>query len=519
MTKPLRVLMLEDCKDDSDLLIQELRRHGYAPTVSRVETSEQMASALDKEHWDVILSDYSLPQFSAPDALTLLKSKGIDLPFIVVSGSIGEDRAISVLKAGAHDFITKGSISRLVPAVEREMRDADDRLARRTAEEALTRYANEVTDLYDNAPCGYHSLGSDGEFIRINKTELSWLGYSHADVIGKKRFVDVLTHTSARAFEKTFERFKKEGCVPEPEYEMVRADGTVIPVLLSVTPVKDSAGNFIMSRSIVFDTSERKRLEEQLRQSQKMDAIGQLAGGVAHDFNNLLTVINGRSQLLLSRLDSSDPMCRELELIYKTGERAATLTRQLLAFGRRQTLAPKILNLNGVIADMEKMLRRLVPENIDMLMVLKPDLGQVRVDAGQIEQVVMNLVINARDAILEQGTITVETGHVVLDRTYAQTHANINPGPYVMLSISDTGCGMSDAVKARVFEPFFTTKEQGKGTGLGLSTVYGIVMQSGGHIDVCSEVGQGTTFKVYLPRVEGSCTDLKPVASNNGARK
>lgn len=249
------------------------------------------------------------------------------------------------------------------------------------------------------------------------------------------------------------------------------------------------------------DITEKRRLEDSLRQSQKMEAIGRLAGGVAHDFNNVLTVIMGYGDFLASKIPRDDPMFKDLEEIKKAAERASSLTHQLLAFSRKQIMSPKVLDLNKVVGNMEKMLKRLIGEDIDMVFIPKENLYRIWADQGQIEQVIMNIVVNARDAMPDGGKITIETANVELDEAYAHAHGNVQRGPHIVLSISDTGIGMDENTKSRIFEPFFTTKEVGKGTGLGLATVYGIVKQTGGDIYVYSEPGKGTTFKIYLPQI------------------
>lgn len=291
-----------------------------------------------------------------------------------------------------------------------------------------------------------------------------------------------------------------------------KKDGTIIDVEITSYPLSfaERRAKLVLSSDVTRrkQTEEALRVsEEQLRQSQKMEAVGKLAGGVAHDFNNLITVINGHTDLSLRRLKPDDVLYRKLETIKEAGERAASLTRQLLAFSRKQILQPKVLDLNQVIVETNKMLQRLIGEDIDLLIGLTPDLGKVKADPGQIEQVLMNLSVNARDAMSKGGKLTIETANVYLDGGYTSRHLSVSPGHYVMLAVSDTGCGMEAETQAHIFEPFFTTKEVGKGTGLGLSTVYGIVRQSGGNIWVYSELNQGTTFKIYLPCVD-SPTEL-----------
>ena len=287
-----------------------------------------------------------------------------------------------------------------------------------------------------------------------------------------------------------------------------------------VQPLRDAEGEVVGVIGVALDITDRRHLADQLRQSQKMQAVGQLAGGVAHDFNNLLMVVKGHAEILLNRIQSGSPLHNNAEQIDKAADRAASLTRQLLAFSRMQVLQARVLDLNEVVGGMTKMFSRVIGENIELTFVPGSRLGRVKADPGQIEQVLLNLVVNARDAMETGGRITIETSNVQLDRDYCAKHHNIEPGPWVMLTVTDTGCGMDAKTQTRIFEPFFTTKAQGKGTGLGLATVYGVVKQSGGFIYVYSEVGHGTTFKVYLPQVVADVDkDVaeKPAAAPSGS--
>jgi len=360
-------------------------------------------------------------------------------------------------------------------------------------------------DLYDQAPVGYCTVSDQDLLIEANLSVATLLGVARDALIKQpiSRFIFKEDQDIYYLFRKQPIRAgKTQAC----ELRMVTIDGTAFWAHLQATVVQDE-GNAPVCHLVMTDITERKqaetereKLEEQLRASQKMEAIGNLAGGIAHDFNNLLSVILCCTDFAMAGVREDDRTRDELLEVKKAGERAVALTRQLLAFSRKQVLQPVVLDLNQITAGVEKMLRRILGEDIDYVQVLAPDLGAVRADPGQIEQVLMNLVVNARDAMPTGGKLTIETSNVDLDEEYAARHVAVKPGPYVRFTVSDTGCGMDTATQARIFEPFFTTKEKGKGTGLGLSTVYGIVAQSGGTIWVCSEPGQGTTFKIYLPR-------------------
>jgi two-component system, cell cycle sensor histidine kinase and response regulator CckA len=306
------------------------------------------------------------------------------------------------------------------------------------------------------------------------------------------------------AVEEEARRFIQEVATPgrpgaRAEWRQRTKTGRIVDVEMAVHEVK--YGGRPATLALLTNISGRRQLQDQLRQAQKMEAVGMLAGGVAHDFNNLLTIITGYSQLILNNMPPNDPSRHSAEQIIKAGERAAALTRQLLAFSRREVQELKVLDLNQLVTGLSAMLRRLIGEDVDLRLALRPDLGRVNADPGQLEQVIMNLVVNARDAMPKGGALTIETANVDLDEDYAGRHIHVKPGPYTMLAVNDTGSGMDAETQARVFEPFFTTKRSGQGTGLGLSTVFGIVKQSGGSVEVCSEPGRGTSIKVYLPRI------------------
>ena len=775
MARPLRVLVIEDSEDDTALLLRALQRGGYEPVARRVETPAAMHYALQQETWDVVLADWNLPQFSALFALEMLKSQGLELPFIIVSGTISEEAAVAAMKAGAHDYVMKSNLGRLVPAIQRELREADDRRARKQAEQALASseerlrlvaratndavrdwdlltngmwwneglsslFGHQAQDIEADVESWYRRLHPDDKdrviascYAAINGGAPTWsesyrfrrADGTYAEVLDRSyivrnvrgqalRLIGAITDLTAiqkahAALQDSEEKFRTVADwtydwetwndpqghqlyispsverisgyrveefladptmlhrivypedharwdqhvidttnntedVSELEFRILTRDGeirwidhicravygsfnhkflgrrasnrditerkhaeverqnalTLLTNVINSTPdlifVKDRDLRTILCNNVfaqslgktpgemightdvengwnpelvhgnpdkgirgfevddrealsgrvvhipaepvnvgseirVFDTckvplrsdtgevmgllgiardiTERKQAEEklrqteeQLRQAQKMEAVGQFAGGVAHDFNNLLTVIMGYTDLLMSKLPTGAPTLVDLNEIRKAAERASWLTRQLLAFSRRQILTPQVLDLNVLIGNFEKLLRRLIGEDVALKTVLAPALARIKADPGQIEQIIMNLVVNARDAMPTGGHLTIETDTVFLDESYPLKAAVVPSGRYVLLAVSDTGCGMDAETQKRIFEPFFTTKEIGKGTGLGLSTVYGIVKQSNGFIWVYSELGRGTTFKIYLPTVD-----------------
>lgn len=400
MTTPLRLLQLEDNPADAELILATLNDGGIPCETSRVDRRDTFVDALKAGKIDLILADYSLPGFDGITALSLAQQLRPDIPFIFVSGTLGEELAIDAMHRGATDYILKQRLGRLVPSLQRAIRELQERQERARVEEAL------------------------------------------------------------------------------------------------------------------------RQSEKQLRQAQKMEAVGRLAGGLAHDFNNLLTVIMGHAQVLLNEMAMEHPFRTKVEEMQKAGDRAATLIRQLLTFSRKQPSTPKVLSVNPLITNFETMMRRLIGEDLELTLALAPQDLRINADPAQVEQVLMNLVVNARDAMPKGGRLRIETAQVELTRT-PMYHVQLPAlGTFVKLSVSDTGSGMSTDTLTHIFEPFFTTKEEGKGTGLGLSTVFGIVTQSGGGIDVTSRIGQGSRFDVYFPSVQShpdpTTPDRAPRSSNRG---
>ena len=606
---------------DAELMEYELGRARIPFTAQRVDTREAFLAALDEFAPDVILSDYTLPRFDGMTALALARERTPSTPLLIVTGSVNEETAVGCMKAGADDYLLKGNLSRIGPAIEaalarqrlqaerkrseaalrrseanlraifenslqcfvlvdrdgtvqafnrtayewllklrgRELRegeriteflpgtsetltaaqegevrrrewaipDVDGNLRwfetsdvpivddtdqvigvclsavnideRKRAEHTLRDSEARYRDLFDNASDLVCVTDLDGTFLYVNQAWHDATGYSD-DELRRMRLADLVQPEQFAGLADAYARVLAGETVGHLDLAFLTRNGTAIAVEGSASSVvKD--GVPVMVRGIWRDVTERKRVDEQLRRAERMQAAGQLAGGVAHEVNNMMTGVIGFGSFVLRSLDPDDPRRADVEEIMKAGNRAADVTRQLLAFTRQQFRRPEILELNHVITGLERMLRRSLSEGHELVLRLREEAARVRMDRGQIEQVLVNLVLNARDAIEGTGRISIETGRMIIDGDYAQRHelVTVPNGAYTVLAVSDTGSGMSPEVQARMFEPFFTTKPVGHGTGLGLSTVYGIVKQSEGFIWAYSEPGQGTTFKIYLP--------------------
>ena len=506
MGQPLRVLSIEDVEDDYLLLMRELRRGGFNVTSERVETPEEVVAAWHREKWDVVLSDYSLPQLDGLTALRLLRQLDPDAAVIIISGTIGEETAVTALHAGARDFMLKTNLTRLVPAIERALDSARVQRQRRAAEHALREREVRFRALVENASDSIVVLDKAGLVTYASPALGHILGIAPDAAVGRSMH-DLMNTTGGTELTQLMNELQAAPHrAHRVEFHTRHRDGAQRVLrgqarnLLSVPAV----AGFVLN---VHDATEEqlaqlalRETEERLRQAQKLDGIGRLAGGVAHDFNNLLSVIRSSAEFLIADIEAGTPQIEDAEEIRKAADRAARLTSQLLAFSRRQVLEPRVLNMNALIESMHGMLQRLIPENVRIVTELQPSVPPVRADQGQMEQVLVNLIVNARDAMPEGGTVRVTTE--VLYDSASNDAAGFPTGPVIVISISDTGLGMTPDVVERIFEPFFTTKG-GRGTGLGLSTVYGIVQQTGGQIRVQSAPGRGTVFRVLLP----ACND------------
>ncbi len=517
----VNLLIVEDSDDDALLLLRQFHRAGLPVEHERVETAADLAAALRRRCPDVVISDYNLPAFDAREALELVQGTGLDIPFILVSGQVGDETAAALMKAGAHDFVLKDRLARLVPAVQRELGEAEDRRRRREAEAALRTSEERFRLLAE------HARDIIFRFRWLPRTDLEYVSPAVAGILGftpeelraePMRLLSLIEPDDRDAIERSWRS-------PEPgslAFRCRRADGGIVWMEQRASALRGDDGQVVAVEGILRDATERvlaeqenARLEHQLRQTERLDSLGHLAGGVAHDFNNLLAVVTGYCGMLAEALPPDDELQDDVEGIRKAAERGAVLTRQLLIFSRLEPSRPEVVDLTTVAAATRDLLSRTLGEDIEF--VLQPDArpAAVTVDRAKMEQVLVNLIVNARAAMPTGGRITIRTENLDL-----AGRADISPdvagvGRHVVaLSVTDDGSGMEPEVMRRAFEPFFTTRPRGQGTGLGLATAYGVITDAGGHIALESEPGRGTTVRIHLPAAARDTPDARPAGDD-----
>ena len=529
-----RILYVEQDEADIDLTRTALAATARHLSLEIVRFSREALRRLEADPFDLVVADLRLPDMSGLDLLREARQRGLKVPFIVITGKGDEGAALAALKLGAYDYIVKreNHLTQLPYAIDNaidrsQLVEANRRLQAELAERARAQAENarlvqevmgqrqRLDEIVASVPglvweMWGHPDAAEQRMAFMSGHVEPMLGYTVQQCLLTPDFLPSIIHPDdrARTATETAASFSS-GNGGISQFRLIARNGRIVWVEGRTTVIKNAGGRPVGMRGVMMDITAGKEadrakadLEEELRQAQKIESIGRLAGGIAHDFNNLLTAINGYADLMLEELPVDDRWRVGITEIRQAGERAAELTSQLLAFSRRQLLQPRVLDLNALVADSTKMLKRLLGEDIDLITVLDPQLGHVTADAGQVHQIVLNLALNARDAMPQGGRLIIESQNVIFAEDSSQMHVSVVPGAYVMLAISDNGCGMDQETLSHIFEPFFTTKEQTKGTGLGLATVYGIVKQSGGSIFVYSEPGNGATFKIYLPRID-----------------
>lgn len=496
--KPLRVLIAEDDPNDLELCLRGLRKSELAFEAETASTRDEFVRKLGEARFDVVITDYRMKGWTGMDALAAARESAPETPVILLSGTLGDELAVECLKLGVTDYILKENMTRLPSALLRAREETALRAAEMQAIAALRESEARYRGLVQNATYGIYWVAGNGDLLFVNPALVHMLGYeSEQEILAAAK--------NSRAFyadpgvrDRVHEEYSRNGRV-DLIVEWRRKDGKIISVRLNGRTVSDPGRDDPCVEVIAEDVTERLQLEKQLVQAQKFEAIGQLAGGIAHDFNNMIGAIIGWADLGIEETETGSRVHRHFEKVRQQADRAAALTKQLLAFARRQILEPRTIDLNQVAVETLSLLENVIGSNVEIRASLAPDLAVIRADPVQIEQVLMNLCINARDAMPDGGSLVVETCNATLDRDFCAIQPQARPGDYTMLSVADTGTGMDRATLDRIFEPFFTTKELGKGTGLGLATVYGIVSQHGGFMQVESELGGGSTFRAYFP--------------------
>jgi len=514
VSAPLRALILEDSSDDVDLILTELRQAGFEvnPTVAR--TKADFYNALADRKFDVVLGD-RLPGWSGEEALAALRNSGNEVPFVMVTGALDEEAAVECIKQGANDYVLKGHLARLPMVLTRALTEKALRDANERTQEALRRSEAANRDLVENAVHGIARISAEGELLEANPAFLRILACSDHEQRKKLNLAHELFRFPEQ-YVQLMAACREQGRLSQGEAEWRRCDGGIITVRLHLRGLP-AKGGIEFFEITVEDVTELRVIERQLHQAQKFEAVGQLAGGVAHDFNNVIGAILGWAELGIDQSKDNPAVRERFARIREQADRAARLTRELLAFARRQVLQPRAVDLNIVAGGLVSLLDKVIGKDIE-LKLMGGQLELVKADPTQIEQVLMNLCLNARDAMQEGGRLIIETEMVELDEPYCRFYPYVTPGRYAVVSVSDTGMGMNTDTRERIFEPFFTTKQGGKGTGMGLAMVYGIVKQHGGFLHVYSEPAHGSLFRVYLPAMEHARAEGTPAKSPAASR-
>lgn len=504
MPRPLKLLIAEDNPIDADLALRQIRHDGFSPDWERIDSEAEYVARLRPE-LDLIISDYDMPQFTGLRALELLKKSGLDIPFILMSGTIGEDTAVAAMKAGASDYLLKDRLARLGQAIDHALRECHLRKERRQGDEDLRLFRT----LVDQSNDSFEVIDPEtGRYIDVNETGYTSLGYSRAEFL-LLRIFDVDPTVKASSWTQLLARLRVEGSV-NGEGSHRRKDGTTFPVEFNVKFAKLDREYLV---AVVRDISERKELEAKFFRAQRLESIGSMASGIAHDLNNILAPILMSAPLLRMGMSAANTE-RTLNAIEQSAQRGADLVRQLLTFGRGSDGTRSVIGPGLLVREMTKIARQTFPKNITIAENLPTTLWPVTGDSTQLHQVLLNLCVNARDAMPKGGTLTIEAADVEIDRAKAAMTPGANAGSYVMLQVSDTGMGIPAHIVDRIFDPFFTTKAVGKGTGLGLSTVVGIIKSHGGFVNLQTAEGEGTVFQVFLPaELEGKELALAPSLS------
>lgn len=519
----LRILVVEDNSSDAELILRELDKAQIAYTAKCVWTRELFLKEAEEFDPQIILADYNLPQFNAIEALNLLKQRAIRTPLILVTGSLGEELAVRCIQQGAVDYVLKQNLTRLPTALLNAVQSRRMEEEREKAEAALRASEEYFRSLIEKSKDIIAVMNVDGSVRYVSPSCKQVLGYEPEELVGQpgknmihsddidrlKDGLDSLEQGRDQEILSVRVRYKNGS----PAFLDVRLGNHLSNPAIGgiVVNAQDVTERVLAEKS-------EKAMEEQFRQVQKMETIGQMAGGIAHDFNNILMAVMGFGELLGMKMDPESPLQSDVKNIYETAKQGMDLTRQLLVFSRKQVLEPRALRVEEIIGPMEGMLRRLLGARIQLHLKMGVNLRLVRADRSQIQQVVMNLAVNARDAMPAGGKLLIECENAEITESYAANKVVVQPGKCVMIQVADTGTGMDEETQQHIFEPFFTTKDRDRGTGLGLSTVYGIVKQSGGHIEVFSRPGDGANFKIYLPVADELLLTLLLVDDNDALR-